>query len=240
MRRTLGPVNRRNITDEIVNRFRELIESGSLAPGDKLPSERELCEQLRCSRLAVREAIKQLAGLGWVEVRQGDGTYVRRAAPRDLVDPLVVRRLSEEGALLQLVEARKCLEVELAGLAAERATQEDLDKMQLYLDQMARDIEAGGDVYIDADVKFHMALVTAARNDILRRLYEGIVDLTVESRRLTSAAPGGPPRALAHHRAILDAIRARDPVAAREAMRNHLIQVEKDVITVMRGQGDKI
>ncbi|BDG60182.1 FadR/GntR family transcriptional regulator [Caldinitratiruptor microaerophilus] len=229
----LEPIKRVSVSAVIVDRIRQSIESGSLRPGDRLPPERDMARQLGVSRLSVREAIKVLEAMGLVEVRPGDGTFVRRATAENLVDPVLLGHLVEEGTTLaELVEVRMVLEVEMASLAAGRATPEDIEAMESALRRMEEQIGRGED-FLEADREFHAAVCDATRNAVLARMYEGIMDLVTHLRRRTWRVPGAPERAVASHRAILDAIRARDPSRARAAMREHMANVRRDLEVVM-------
>lgn len=134
----LKPVKKRTLSEEIIEQFKQQILSGSWKPGDKLPPERELSESLGVSRTSVREAISALTAMGLVEVRVGEGTFLASdIAPLykgDISSKFLVKRSS----LLEVVEARKIIETQLACLAAGRATREDLNKMEKILENMGK------------------------------------------------------------------------------------------------------
>lgn len=224
----LEPVKKVTVSDNIVKQIKALIEEGKIAVGQKLPSERELSQQLSVSRISVREAIKSLAAMGLVEVRSGEGTFVKSITPKDLADPLTLAVLMERRTLRELLEVRLVLEVELAGLAAERATPEDLEVLEQCLLDMARDIEVNRN-YLDSDTAFHNAMTEAAGNTLLHNMISTVGDLIVDSRRKTTMVPGSGLRALRGHQQIFDRIKARDAKGARRAMREHLADVESDL-----------
>lgn len=224
-----------NLSAAIVDRIKASIDRGELRPGDRLPPERELARHLGVSRLSVREAIKVLCAMGLLEVRPGEGTFVRRATADSLVDPVLLGHLVEEGTLVELTEVRMVIEVEMAGLAAARATDEDIEALTAIHQRMADQI-ARGENFLDADREFHVALCEATRNGVLQKVYEGIMDLIDHLRRRTYHVPGVDIRARDTHQAILDAVRARDPAAARDAMRRHMESVRRD-LEVILGQG---
>lgn len=229
----LEPIKKLSVSEAIVNRIRDSISRGELRPGDRLPPERDLASQLGVSRMAVREGIKVLSAMGLVEVRQGDGTFVRHVRAENLLDTRVAGSLLEAAQLLEVVEVRMALEVEMAGLAARRATAEDLEAMDASIRHMEEFLIQEGPRYLEPDLEFHAAICEAARNNSLSRVYENITDLIHHLRQHTYRVPGSGQRALASHRAILTAIRAGDEAAARQAMRQHMENAGRDVEHLM-------
>ena len=214
--------------EQIVRQIEESIQKGELSPGSQLPPERDLAKQFGVSRTAVREAIKALQEKGLVDAFPGRGTFVTTGTPnamRRSLDRLV--NSEEEEGRAYLVEVRDILEPEIAALAAERADDEALATMReavKTMDSAAWD----SDVYIEADLDFHLALAEAAGNPIVLSLIDSIVGLLREQRLRIFRVEGGPDRGQQHHRRILDAIQRRDPQAARAAMQSHLAQVRED------------
>lgn len=226
----LEPVKKQTVTENIVQQIKKMIETGEFKIGEKLPSERELVQTLSVSRIAVREAIKGLAALNLVEVRPGEGTFVKAVTSKEFVDSFDYTLLLERSTFRELLETRRFLEVELAGLAAERATPEDLDAMKKSLEAMKEDLSLGRD-YLESDVSFHNAIIEASGNNILNELLNNIADLLRESRRKTMSVQGAVGRAIEGHMEIYEKVKARDPHGARQAMLNHLYMVEKDLAT---------
>ncbi|MFA9430462.1 FadR/GntR family transcriptional regulator [Egicoccus sp. AB-alg2] len=189
-----------------------------LAVGDRLPTERALAERFDVSRASVREALAALQAQGVLEIRHGDGIYLRhRPEERLALEALLVkrRRLSE------VIEARSVLEVTLAGMAARRRTHADIRRIWLALDLMDADIAAGG-IGAEGDRHFHAAVTAAARNPLLAELMNYLAGLIHESRIASLSQPGRPPRSSRQHRAIASAIEAGDPHEARAAMQAHI------------------
>jgi GntR family transcriptional repressor for pyruvate dehydrogenase complex len=180
------------------------------------------------SRASVREAIRALESLGLLEARQGHGTYVASSVEA-LVQPLAHAIAREENAILDLFEVRRLLEPQLAALAAERATLQDLEELQAIVEKQGRQV-AGGDTGAELDTAFHSALSRAARNSVLLRLNDTLVDCLRDSRRRSLETPDRPRRSLAGHRAILRALQARDPKAAHRAMLKHLEEIEHNIL----------
>jgi GntR family transcriptional regulator, transcriptional repressor for pyruvate dehydrogenase complex len=214
--------------EQIVQQIEESIRSGELSAGNQLPPERDLAKQFGVSRTAVREAIKALQEKGLVDAFPGRGTFVTSGTPnamRRSLDRLV--NSGEEEGQAYLVEVRDMLEPEIAALAAVRADDEALAAMSeavKIMDSAAWD----SDVYIEADLDFHLALAEAAGNPIVLSLIDSIVGLLREQRLRIFRVDGGPDRGQQHHRKILEAIQRHDPQAARAAMQAHLAQVRED------------
>lgn len=212
--------------EKIVEQIERRIVSGELKVGDQLPSERELSEQFRVSRTAVREAVKALREKGLVEVRPGRGTFIANATSQVVRDSLGLMLKIGQSAD-DLVEVREVLEPEIAALAAARATEEQIGVLQaavVTMDAALSDARA----YIEADLDFHLTLAEATQNSLIPTLLDFIVVLLREQRTRIFNVEGGPARGQFHHKRILAAVLSRDPQIAREAMRAHLQQVRAD------------
>jgi GntR family transcriptional repressor for pyruvate dehydrogenase complex len=220
VRQALRPLRRSRLYEEVVERLRELIDVQQLKPGDRLMSERELAERLGVSRTSVRQALTALEVMGLVRVRHGGGVFLTR--PPDTVLPsLATELLDRYERLPAVIEVREAVETQTARLAARRRDEADLQAMRDSLDRMEALIESGGEP-ADADAAFHTAIVRAARNPLLERLWDDLAEPIDQTRRASLARPGRPPRSLAAHRAILEAIEAGDEDGAAARMRDHL------------------
>lgn len=228
------PIRPKRIYEEIVEQIRELMCEGDLKPGDKLLPERELAEKLQVSRASVREATRALEMMGFVEIRPGDGTFIRETCTDALIQPLAMFLSLEKGSLFEIYEIRKMFEATSARLAAERATKEELVKIKEALDQMeacynASDSEKGEEY----DTAFHYAIAEATHNSWLVRLLRTISDSFFRSlsaaRRQIYLTPGNPKKLLEQHRRTYEAIRDRKPDLASEAMLEHLIFAENQL-----------
>jgi GntR family transcriptional repressor for pyruvate dehydrogenase complex len=189
-----------------------------MAPGDQFPPERDLAHQLRVSRTSVRQSFVVLQALGFVDVRHGEGVFLRRT--RGFGESLT-KLLERRRRLPDVLEAREALEVKLAELAAAHRGAEDLAAMKTAVSQMEEEIGGGG-LGIDGDAAFHHAIALAARNEILLHMIDAMAEVIQESRVESLSEPGRPPRSLEAHRRILAAIEARSTELAAEAMRLHL------------------
>jgi GntR family transcriptional regulator, transcriptional repressor for pyruvate dehydrogenase complex len=230
----LRAVKQRRIHEEIVEQIREQIAEGLLKPGDQLPSERELSEKFQVSRASLREAIRALESLGLVKIKSGDGTYIASSL-QTLLSPLTSVILQQKDVLLDIFEARQMIEPEMAALAAKRADSEEVEQMVAILEEQARQIAAGG-TGMEADSAFHSMLAQAAKNKVILRLNDSIMDSLRETRERSLHTNGRPTRSLAGHHKILEAIRAKNPAKARRAMLEHLRAIERNVLKPTEGQ----
>lgn len=222
------PVRAPRLSDQVSTQLQAMIINQALKPGDKLPSERELCELLHVSRTVVREAVRVLVVKGLLEVRPGGGMVVR-APDTTLVSELMsvmLRADSGDAVFSQVLEVRRLLEVEIAGLAAERRTEADLQAIEAQLQEMAT-YEADPTRWSAADVSFHASLAAATQNPLYPILLSSIVELLLEIRLTGFSLPGTAQRALRYHRAIYEAIEARNREGARKAMLDHLNESEQ-------------
>jgi GntR family transcriptional repressor for pyruvate dehydrogenase complex len=215
---------RTRLRDRAANQLLEMVISGGLEPGERLPPERELCAQLGVSRTVVREALNLLEARGLISIEHGRGAVVSGGNPRAVRDTLGLLLRVQPKTLWELLEIRRILEVEVAGLAAERAGPDDVTAMRLRLDRMRDSIEVS-EGYVDADVEFHALLARATRNEVLLTMLEPVVDLL----RASAARPGNALRALGEHERILRRVEAGDSVGAREEMRAHLAKTAEDI-----------
>jgi GntR family transcriptional regulator, transcriptional repressor for pyruvate dehydrogenase complex len=220
---------RRNRVHEEVARQLESLILKELKPGDKLPAERELAEMLGVSRSSIRDAIRRLELVGLVEPRQGSGTRVREISTEALVSPLANVIAHKRQLVSELLEFRQMLEPGMAARAAEHATPDDVAKMEEILDRQERTVRGGG-LAIEEDSEFHYRIATAARNSVVLKVVDVVMDLLRETRSRSLQSEGRPQRSMAGHRRILSAIRRRDPEAAEAAMRQHIHDVEKIVL----------
>jgi len=226
--RSLGqPVVRGQVTEQVAARIQDAIVSGELTAGDRLPALRALALSLEVSQTVVREAIRILAERGLLAVRPGSGTYVSELTVRPASESLSLLLRNGNASAGQVLEVRRNLEIEIAGLAAERASDHDFASLEKALRIMDSRIDARRQ-YIDADFDFHMALAKATRNPIFSLLTDVLLDVLQRSRELIWTVPGAPERGQRHHRAIYTAVQRRDVEEARRAMREHLKQIATD------------
>src|SRR5262245_16311874 len=226
---SLEPVRSTRIYAEIVRQIRSLIADGHLKSGDRLPPERDLAERFRVSRTSVREALRALESTGLVEIRAGEGAFVRQVSVESLIEPLAVVILAQRGTSTGLYGARRVLEPPIAALAARRATPDELGEMTRILDEQAAEVAAGR-TGLAQDAAFHTAVGHSAHNRAITRIVSALMDLLTQTREDSLHTPGRPQRSHQDHRRVLTAIQSRDSEAARQAMLDHLVAVEQLVM----------
>ena len=224
MTEVLEPVDlsgRESLSTEVSRKLLAYLLAGHVKPGERLPPERKLAEALGVGRGVVREALKSLTLLGLVEVRQGDGTYVKRAESELLPQAIEWGLLLGPHRVLDLVEARRHLEVIVAGLAAERRDDAALGDLHRLLDEM-RSAQGDAARFVAADVAFHLRIAEATGNDTFYQIMLSIRSLLQAwiSRVMHAASDYRP--SFDDHIPILEAIEGRRVATARKAMERHM------------------
>lgn len=221
----LGPILRANVKTELLDRMCRLIADRGLGLGDRFPSENELIKLFGVSRPSIREAISALSSMGILEQRVGSGTFMAARLSEPILQRIKIRISLTPEQFVQVLEARRVLEGEFAALAAVRATPEDLaeiDRHRLAVKEHRDDAQRS----TEDDFAFHSAIARSSGSPLLVDVYDHIADqmfqqhyfVTLREKRLTD-------RSLAHHDAIVDAIRRRDSEEARRQMHAHLDDV---------------
>lgn len=212
-------------TEQVVAHVRNLITSGRVKPGDRLPAERDLAVQVGVSRPTVRAGLRALAAMGVVQSRHGSGTFIPAGPPMLASEPLGFLAALHGFTREEMYEARRILEVGAAGLAAERATPDQLTTMA---EEVANLFSAMNDPqrFLVHDIEFHRTVASASHNPIVATLVEMVSALYYERRRETAelATERNLRDSSEMHRRIFQALRARDPEAARATMNEHLRQ----------------
>lgn len=211
----------------VVAYVRRLIEGGTLRAGDKLPPEREMAQAVGVSRASVRGGLRSLATVGVVEARRGAGTFVADGPPLLDVNPLSLFAALHGIPEAELFETRRVIEIDLAGLAAERAGGNELAAISEEVMEMFASLD---DVhrFLLHDIRFHRAVAAAARNPLLGAIMEMVADLFYDQRKTTVDRWRGASEAAEQHRRIYQAIRARDVGRARLEMDRHLQWAQRD------------
>ncbi|MDP9455389.1 MAG: FadR family transcriptional regulator [Actinomycetota bacterium] len=222
------PIRRVKLRDQVAERIATMVLSDEYAMGDRLPPERKLVEDLGVSRTVVREALNALESRGLVRIEHGRGAVVAGDGSPAVRDTLQLYLRSRPETMLELLEVRRALEVEVAGLAAERATPEDVEGMREANDRMGERLDSPEE-YAKADTEFHALLARSTKNHIFLLMNEPINDLLLASRKITGSLPENARRAVKGHEVILGSIEARDVPGARRAMVEHLFSTQKDV-----------
>ena len=233
----LEPIRPKKISEEIVNQIKQLISKGELKPGERIPSERELATMLGVSRPSVREAIMVLEAMGFVESRQGGGTYVKALTESSIMNPLAKLVEKRDPELLRsLAEVRMGLESWSAYLAAQRATDADIAEMRRLYRIMEKQAAKGG-WSPDVDAEFHYAITAASHNSLQMHVLDSIHSLfhaTIQVALMEFYQQEGHVQLLLnHHHDIMEAIAAHDPELARRKMVEHLAMVEEKMAQLL-------
>lgn len=212
-----------------MEQLKDMISRGELKQGQKLPPERELAESLGVSRASVREALTALEAIGILDIRPGEGTFVRETSVSATFAPLAMVLEMEQNSMSQLMEVRRVLETEIAALAVQRATEEDLQNIEVNLNRMksANTVSEA----VEADLRFHFAIAEATHNSILLRIMNTVADLmhnTFRIRREELFADKGR-EIISEHEAIYRAIRDRDIDSAKLRMLQHIHNIQAGI-----------
>jgi GntR family transcriptional repressor for pyruvate dehydrogenase complex len=219
-----APILRVDLTEEIIGRIKTLIARGKLMPGSRLPPEREFARMLSVGRPALRQALKALATMGIIESRGGQGTFISRSTSGMLTAGMDFMRLLNAVTLPELFEVRKTVEVELAGLAAERAGEEELELIAGALKNQESSMDAP-QAFLIEDLNFHNAVAKAAHNALFTPILESLSSLMTEARRKLLMTESDLSNSLHDHRQIFHEISGRNQAEARAAMFRHLDRV---------------
>lgn len=224
MKSSVKPIKRRRLTDQIVDKLVSLIASGKLKKGDKLPVERELMKQFGVGRSSLREAIGALLLTGVLNTHHGRGTFVSVSSYEFLSRALTWRVQMGREKIEELIEARIVLEQAIAGLAAVRATETDIDELKHYLELMKKNAQKRKPAQTQADLSFHLALGKASHNATLCRFISELQSLMIlwirqalRVERIYSLSD-----TIKDHEAILNAVLMHEAEKAQLAMRRHL------------------
>ncbi|MFB3817721.1 MAG: FadR/GntR family transcriptional regulator [Candidatus Methylomirabilales bacterium] len=226
----LLPVHGVRLSDEVYEQLFALISKGIVEPGQKLWPERSLAERFGVSRQSVREALNRAKIQGLLEVRPGDGTYVRSLVPGALTDPLTEALHRETNRVLEFLQVRKVLEGWCAAEAARKARPADLRKLISCQRRMASVSRHGG-LLGKPDVEFHIAIAVATHNTVMAHLVDSLRSMfdAVLRVRIVVRHPARTQLLVAQHEAICAAIRERDAARARAAMVAHLEFIEEEI-----------
>lgn len=226
------------LTDEAIAKIRNMIQTGELPPGSRLPPEQQLAAEIGLSRSGVREAVKVLESARVLDVRRGDGTYVTSLAPRLLLEGLgLAVELLRDDTLLDVMEVRRMLEPVATGIAALRITDADLAELSRILDDM-RSAAADHEKLIRFDTAFHHKVVAATGNETLTSLLDGLSSRTVRARVWRGLIDGNAAHTtIEEHHAIYVALCKRDQLLAQASALLHVNTSEAWLRTVLSARG---
>jgi GntR family transcriptional repressor for pyruvate dehydrogenase complex len=228
---------RKTFSRKVVEHIRELIATGQLKPGDKLPSERELAEMMNISRPTIREAFKILSAMGLLSIRQGNGVFVADQSVR--LDNLASFLFLQTDTIYELFEVRKMIETESAAKAAKKGTPEFLEQIyettrdcynRVMVHQEFTTKEERDKFLSESDQQFHLMVAEAAGNEVVVRVMNNLIDLLRASRMQSMKIPGRVEQSLAEHMSIAEALKERNAKLARSRMFDHLTSVERALL----------
>lgn len=214
------------VTDEAITRIKEMIVSGDLRPGDRLPREADLAERLGLSRNSLREAVKALSLIHVLDVRQGDGTFVTSLEPALLMGAMeFVVDFHQDDTVLHFLEVRRILEPAATAMAALRMSDRAITELRGQLDDVAA--APSIDDLVAADLEFHRSIAKGCGNPVICSLLDGLSGPTQRARVWRGLTQSGAvDRTLAEHRAIVDAIASHEPDVARSWSTVHISGIE--------------
>lgn len=218
----LTRVPRQKLTETVANELLEAIRSQ--LPGARVPSERELTQTLGVGRSTVREALNGLALLGVVEIRHGQGVFVTGATPRE-PEPDTLKHALERAVTQEFIEARLVVEVEVARLAAQRRTEDDLRRLAEALDEQQQQLRGDVSKLLAIAANFNLLLAEAAHNEVLVAIIEQFLNLMVERAPKVYSLDGFREWDVAEHRALFEAVEAQNAELSAGLMRAHILQL---------------
>jgi GntR family transcriptional repressor for pyruvate dehydrogenase complex len=217
----MQPIDRTGITELVVQRIKELLETGELKAGSRLPPERELADMLSISRPSLRTALKALSVMGIIRAKPGAGTYIADSLPEVFTAPMRFMTLIHNTSDEELFEARLIIEAGLAELAAERATVADLKTLVNEFNTM-RTYIGDAEKFLIHDVRFHQAIARAAGNKVMSGVMDTVAELLYHTRRQTISGAQDFQDTLNGHLKIIEAIKKRNSQRAKAAITAHL------------------
>lgn len=213
--------NNPNLYEKIIRSIREMMLSGELKVGEKIPPERELADLFKVSRVPIREALKTLEFLGVIQNVRGDGMYIQNISIEELLDKMAFAIENTENTIEELFIVREILENKASRLAALNRTEKDIEKLKKTIAEMESKIEEGKDVY-KLSLRFHTLIFEAARNKVLLGINDYLMGLLEVSREKTLFSSGHRKTALDFHKQILENIIKKDSEEAARIMDEHL------------------
>lgn len=214
-------VQRANAVEDVIQSFQQALFNGNLKPGEKLPSEVELCQQFGVGRGTVREAMKMLSAMGVVEIRRGDGTYVCQSISPKVINPLLFAVLMESSDVDDLYEFRRMIDVGYSQIAAAKATDEDFAHMAALIDELQAYRASGEqdeEKLMQLDLSFHCAVLEATKSPLVIKIGQMVMEMFRETVKQAISTPGGVGWTIEQHQRLLAALQSRDPQQVRKAV----------------------
>ena len=231
MDQKIEPIKKRRLSEEVLKKLQSMIIDGTYKAGDQLPSERELSELFQVSRASIREALRVLETLGFLDSRVGiaGGTFVKKISIDALIDPFSEILSNEKELITEMLDFRRIIETEIARLAALNRTEEDLLLIEEGLTLIKDDIGKGG-IGVNGDTAFHYALAVAAHNSVFKKMLSMAGGLLVKSKQTTLRLKDQPKKSLKDHKEIFSAVKSGDSELAASLMLEHLVRAQANAV----------
>lgn len=227
----LKPIQRKHLFEEIIVAIEEFIQTENISPGEKLPSENELSEHFGVSKTVIREALSVLKANGIIEKKSGAGIFLRDTDVK-VISKKIASKLMEKDQLQQIMEFRRGIEVEAAGIAALKATREDINLIERSHEKLMEAYQ-NGSIGIDEDYQFHAYIIKASYNPFYQDTFNTVSKVFEDGMRLSklqsAKLPGRFNEVDREHRAIITGLLEQNPKKASGAMREHLLRTEEKI-----------
>ncbi|MGG1311079.1 FadR/GntR family transcriptional regulator [Cohnella laeviribosi] len=231
---TIKKIKYHRVYEDVIEQIENLILEGNLAPGDVLPTERELAQAFGISRGTLREAFRILEREGLIETRPGGGRFLSKNLNKAEDKSRIIENI-ERATIIELLEAREIFETGIVELAAKRATEQDILEIETALEKWGK-IDSDSDDPTSPDQAFHLSIAKATHNVVLVNLIDLHMDLLQKTLNKTVDIPGRKDEVYKEHFNILQAIKEKDPSKAREAILYHLKQVKQNILLTTNGR----
>ncbi len=218
----LIPINKVNVSEQVFNQLKKMIAEGEWKPGDKLPSENELAASFGVSRMTVRQSLQKLIALGLIETKLGEGSYVRLLEAGDSLNALMPAMYLNKNSFLDVIEFREMIETESAGLAALRATKEQIEELKEIYNRMISNKKNSKKFAMD-DLAFHCKIGEITGNELIIKTY-ALLDDILEAAMYDGIMKMGTGFAEQYHQFLIESIEAKDEAKARTYMKKHLMK----------------
>ena len=223
------PVKTGKISERIARQIKDTILNGAMKSGDRLPPERELVERFQASRISIREALKNLEASGLLTIKPGSGVFVSEVNSKPMSESLASILRIKKVSMTELSEARMILEPNIAKLACNRVTPEDLQKLEGNIAGALAVIKSNGSARVK-NIEFHSLLAESTRNSVLTLTLKTLLDVLEEmSSEIVDDSPENvdiASQTVRYHKKILEALKARDPEKVFTLMRKHILKIQ--------------
>ena len=225
------PIKNAKVYEQVIDQIKTMIENGNLKRGDKLPSERDLVEQLGVSRASIREALRVLEIIGLIDCRQGEGNFIKHSFENGLFEPLSVMFMLNDGRPDEIFELRRVMEVETAALAAKRITDEELRELSSLIEQM--DTSQNEEERVKVDKKFHYTIAHASRNFLIVNILNtvsSLMDEFIKNAREEIMKKDNDKSVINNqHKEIYKTLAEHNPAEAARIMRKHMDLISENL-----------